>query len=391
MKILWICGLPRQVQAEALNGVNFGAHAAWSWILGHLPPSSKVELHIACPTTKGPWAGRSFEYQGATFHLVRCLPGRLQSGFLLDPLMFRPLVKKIKPDVVHGWGTEDSYSIIAQQLAPKRCVVQVQGLINGYRDFLPDSWGIKYVALRERCSLKKAKTVFVESGFSAELSRPYCGSKTRIVQVDHPLRSDFLTAVPGDGTSKSILFVGSICDRKGYADAIKAFSALGETDWTLRLVGGGSQADTDELKRLISKAPKPESIVHIPHATPEKITELMQVSSIFLLPSKMDTGPTALKEALAMGLWPVCYDNSGPKEYVSRFQYGSLAKTGDVDALSAVLNQAVQERPWVEGNLRATVIQQVRHELCAATIWEQLIRHYRRIIEESSTTATLEG
>jgi glycosyltransferase involved in cell wall biosynthesis len=55
--------------------------------------------------------------------------------------------------------------------------------------------------------------------------------------------------------------------------------------------------------------------------------QAMQESAMFLLPSHMDTGPTALKEALAMGLWPVCYDNSGPAELIRRFQFGSLMQT----------------------------------------------------------------
>lgn len=381
MKILWICGLPKQVQAEALSGEHYGAHAAWSWILGHLPPTGEVELHIACPITKGPWRSQTFEYKGAIFHLVRCLPGRLQSGYLFDSIFFHPLVKMLNPDVVHGWGTEDSYSIIAQQLAPKRCVVQVQGLINGYRNYLPNSFGVKYVAWRERLTLRRAKKVFVESGFSAELSRPYVGKRTELIQVDHPLRSDFLTSKPGSGAEKAILFVGSICDRKGYGDAVRAFGGLGAGNggWTLRMVGSGSAQDEAKLRALLDELPAGVRVEHIPHATPDQITELMRSSSVFLLPSKMDTGPTALKEALAMGLWPVCYHNSGPKEYITRFEYGSLAQTGNVDDLSAVLERAVRERPWLEGDLRSDVIEKVRRGLCAETIWKQLIGHYEGV------------
>lgn len=380
MKILWICGLPSQIQKEALSGVNYGAHAAWSWILGHLPPSDGVELHIACPVTKGSWGNQSFQYEGATFHLIRCLPGRLQSGFLLDPLMFLPLYRRLKPDVVHGWGTEDSYSIIAQQLAPNRCVVQVQGLINGYRSYLPNNLGLKYVAFRERLSLRKSKTVFVESGFSAELSRPYCGPQTRIVQVDHPLRSTFLEASPATGNAHGILFVGSLCDRKGYHDAVEAFSRITDSDWTLTMVGSGNESDTNQLMQRISNIP---NVTHIPHAASDEIVDLMQQSSIFLLPSKMDTGPTALKEALAMGLWPVCYDNSGPQEYIHRFNYGSLARTGDVADLADHLATALDLKPWVQQDQLAAVVARIRNELCAATIWKQLLVHYREVVAQT--------
>lgn len=378
MKILWICGLPKQVQQEVLEGKDFGAHAAWSWILGHLPPPLEVELHIACPCVKIRKA-MEFDYAGSRFHLVPCLLGRLQTGFVLDPLFFRPLVNRLKPDVVHGWGTEDSYSIVAQALARDRCVVQVQGLINGYRDFLPNNFGMKYIAFRERCSLKQARTVFVESGYSAEITTPYCGEGTEIVQVDHPLREEFLTVTPATGAEKGILFVGSLCERKGYLDAVRAFETAASADWTLRMVGAGGALESQNLDTLISSLPSHVHVEKVPQATPSEIVDLMQQSSIFLLPSSMDTGPTALKEALAMGLWPVCYDNSGPMEYIGRFGYGSVAKTGDLADLAEALSIAINSKPWQQSGRLDSAVAQVRQELCAETIWQQLLNHYQDI------------
>ena len=41
-------------------------------------------------------------------------------------------------------------------------------------------------------NIKKAKHVFVEGEYSKEITLPFCGQKTKIHIVDHPLRSDFL-------------------------------------------------------------------------------------------------------------------------------------------------------------------------------------------------------
>ncbi len=381
MKVLWICGLPRQVQEGELGGRDYGAHAEWSWILGHLPPPNNVELHITCPSIKVR-KPKKIKYSGCTFHLVPCLPGRLQVGFLLDPFFFRGIVKKLNPDVVHGWGTEDSYSVMVQTLAPEKCVVQVQGLINAYRNYLPNTLGIKYVALQERKTLSRARTVFVESGYSKEITEPYCGEKTSIIQVDHPLRSSFLKTPSASGRGQEILFLGSICERKGYQDAVTAFQQLPNMEWKMTLVGNGSPQDVAELNEQIAQVSVAGRITHIPQASSDTIVELMQRASIFLLPSKMDTGPTALKEALAMGLWPICYANSGPKEYITRFGYGSLASTGDVVELAEQLKTAVDKKPWLHNERLEMLVSRVRHELCADTIWQQLIRHYHDIAKE---------
>jgi glycosyltransferase involved in cell wall biosynthesis len=383
MKILWICGLPFDVQNTLLGGKPHGARAPWSWILGHLPPPDGVELHIACPVTAGPWLGRTLDYMGATIHLVRLPPGRLQSGFLFDPLFFLRVYRKVRPDVVHGWGTEDSFSTTAKFLSPRRHVVQVQGLINAYLPHFPASKSLRYVAFRERGNLKTAKNVFVESGFSREISEPHCGRKTRIFVVDHPLRPDFLTAGISKSLPKEVLFLGSITERKGFLDALRAFANGAPADWKLTMVGPGAKSDFDILASEIENLGLSGRCRHVVKLDTPEIIEHMRKASVFLLPTRMDTGPTALKEALAMGLWPVCYDNSGPREYIRRFEYGSVAKDGNPEDLTRVLAADFDTRPWENKNRRRRVVDRVRHELGKECIWNQLLQHYGTIIDEN--------
>ena len=72
MKVLWICGLPNEVRLngfkECLSPV---PTAAWSWILGHLPPPNEVELHILCPVRGLIELEVHFDYQGAHWHCFR--------------------------------------------------------------------------------------------------------------------------------------------------------------------------------------------------------------------------------------------------------------------------------------------------------------------------------
>src|SRR6266478_4051725 len=136
MRVLWICGLPKAVEEEALNRQDHGSKAAWSWIVAHLPPPKQVELHLACL-----WPGgdkqKAVEYKGTTFHLLPCPKrGRALLLFQRDPIYFRSLFAKLRPDLVHGWGTEDSYGLVARRLAPFHHVIGIQGLINAYHRHL---------------------------------------------------------------------------------------------------------------------------------------------------------------------------------------------------------------------------------------------------------------
>ncbi len=379
MRVIWICGLPHKLQEDCCSGKNYGASAAWSWIMGHFPIPASVELHLVIPITKGPWRNTQVEYRGAQVHLVRCLPGRAQTFFLFDYFSLKPVIRKINPDVVHGWGTEVSFSRIAQRLAKAKAVVQVQGLINEYIPYLPNNLLTRYVAWQERRTLQQAKTVFVESEYSAQITRPFIGENTRLIHVDHPLRSTFLSESPSVGTEQKILFLGSICKRKGIFDALDAFEKLAGDAWSLCVIGAGEQ--NVEFEQRLAMSPKRELITWIKQADESRIIQEMSGSSIFLLPSRMDTGPTALKEALAMGLWPVCYDNSGPKEYVTRFDYGVLAATGDVKDLALVLQQAVNNKAWMQEDRLTICVQRVRKELSANTIWNHLVGYYQEILD----------
>lgn len=382
MTILWICGLPGQVQREVAQCHEYRTSAEWSWILGHLPPPKGVNLHIACPVTSGPWKDRQFHYQGASFHLVRCLKGRLQTGFLFDPFFFRRLFNQIRPDIVHGWGTEDSHSIIALNLSPRKHVVQVQGLINAYGNHLGTSAGLRYVAARERMTLRRARNVFVESNYSREISQPYCGRQTRVWQVDHPLRREFFTSLPSPRKAKQVLSLGSLTDRKGYLDAIAAFASA-PPEWRLVMIGDGKADAVAKLTDKVAHLGLRNRFHHIAAADTPSIIQQMQSSSIYLLPSYIDTGPTSLKEALAMNLWPVCYNNTGPAELLTRFHVGSLSPTGDLSALASALRHATSDVPGMASNSLSRV-QEPRHAFSRNTIWLQLLQAYATIVDSPS-------
>ena len=88
----------------------------------------------------------------------------------------------------------------------------------------------------------------------------------------------------------------------------------------------------------------------------------------------------ALKEALTMGVWPICYDNSGPGIYIRKYKFGSLAKDRDYDDLCNVLHQCLAEKPWLEEPRRSDSIAMARAGFEPDAIWRQLKDLYLRIV-----------
>jgi glycosyltransferase involved in cell wall biosynthesis len=346
-----------------------------SWILGHLPPPPTVELHIAC-LCPGTNDYRSALDSGATFHLVPApARGRALRLFSHDAGWFRPLYAKIKPDIVHGWGTEDSCGLVARRLAPDRHVIGIQGLIAAYLKRVRMNPRYQLIRFTERLTLRSAKTIVGESAYSIREARKLCPGAAAEV-IDHPVRSEFLAAMPSDGTSSTALFVGEPTRRKGIFHALDAFASAAPPGWRLELAGKASPAEEAAMLDTAATLGLKDRFHWHQAVDPGRLVELMQRASVFLLPTTIDTGPTALKEALTLGLWPVCYDNSGPGEYLREFQFGTLAKDGDLRDLRSVLHRDLRARAWLSPALRQRIRGMAINRFAPTTIWHQLIELY---------------
>lgn len=380
MKVLWICGLPEAIQNQILGNQERYAQAAWSWIVAHLPPPAEIELHLGCL-----WPGgkerRTSQYEGTHIHLLPCpTQGRALLLFQRDTAYFRPLYNELKPDIVHGWGTEDSYGLVARRLAPSAHVIGIQGLIHTYRKHLPTSLRTFVVSTTERITLSKARNVIAESQYSLSSAAPlFPPSATRRV-IEHPLRHEFLSAEPASGTHQTVLFVGRIQERKGITEVIQAFSKVAPPEWKLHIVGRGTPESETQMQSLVTTSGIGPRFRHSRTLDPPDLVRAMQESSILLLPTRVDTGPTVLKEALAMGLWPVCYDNSGPGEYVRKYEFGTLARDQDFNSLCVALRECLANMPWREEKKRAALARQTRLDFSPQQAWSRLADLYRVVL-----------
>ena len=129
MKVLWICGLPDDVRLNAIpSELTAVKGAAWSWILGHLPPPKDIELHILCPV-RGLLEKRvDFEYLDAHWHCFRQKRFELSFFWLRFYFSIRAFVKQLSPNIIHGWGGETGCGWVATLLS-KKAIVSVQGLL----------------------------------------------------------------------------------------------------------------------------------------------------------------------------------------------------------------------------------------------------------------------
>jgi glycosyltransferase involved in cell wall biosynthesis len=230
-KIVWFCGLPEKVRQEAFADLGLPESAAWSWIVGHLPPPEDIDLHIVCGDRRlGGDVTR--EWKGATFHLVKVLRGGpffMYEGWA--PAFVRK-ARELHPDIIHGWGTEGAFGLATIRAAPKKHLVGIQGILAVTWPVMHKNLQNLLCVLNERRVLRRARHCVAESNYSKRTVARLTSASVDV--VPQPLREEFLRAKLGDRSEKIIVYLGVLAHRKGVYDAISAFLAV-ESDWKLVL------------------------------------------------------------------------------------------------------------------------------------------------------------
>ena len=377
MKVLWFCGLPDDVRKYGARRVlSETPAAAWSWVLGHLPPPPSVELHILCPVQgKCDSSEDHFEYKGAIWH---CFPQyRRELLFLWRRFYFsiRKFVVQLNPDVVHGWGGETGCGLLAT-LVSSHSVVSVQGI-------LPMLWQIerkKTFRLADRFLAICEKSAFKNAGICLTESVTACKALETIfmrkgIVVPHPLRAAFLKSSFSQTSQKRRMSFFACCRfdlKKGALDILSAFKMVRKP---IRLVICGAGWSESVINEYVDNTEIRSRIVVLPYCDEYQLTGEMAKCSFFVLPSYCDTGPTALKEAISQGLYPICYDNTGPHELVTKYT-GRLVPTGDVTALASAMESVVEDVDSVQDAVGDAAIR-IRHDLSPEIVWGKLLEIYK--------------
>jgi glycosyltransferase involved in cell wall biosynthesis len=385
MRILWLSQLPNSIARESTQEtLDIRLRHDVSWVAAHLPPPDSVDLHIAC-LWPGATQQRTFSKGGATWHLIPTPSrGRALTLFQFDTLLYRPVYERVQPDVVHGWGTEDSCGLAARRLAPDKHLIGIQGLIYAYRRAVRMKPLYRYLLTEftERITLRTARWIVAESYYSLETAR-LLAPNAELMVAEHPVRSAFLEGPITSPSSRRVVFVGELAERKGISQALNAFAAAttASSEWVLDIIGTGSPQMQQQIEHTLTETGISGRVRLHGHLTATEVARVMRSGSIYLLPTKIDTGPTSLKEALCQGLWPICYDNSGPGEYIRRFDYGTLAADRDVVDLSQKLRDAMRAAPWQDLRRRDQLVTAAREFFSRARAWSALANVYDRIAQ----------
>jgi GalNAc-alpha-(1->4)-GalNAc-alpha-(1->3)-diNAcBac-PP-undecaprenol alpha-1,4-N-acetyl-D-galactosaminyltransferase len=137
-----------------------------------------------------------------------------------------------------------------------------------------------------------------------------------------------------------ILSVGRLSFEKGHDLLLNAFKLSNNKNWELHFVGDGIEKDNlIELSRKLNIA---DQVVWLGKQI--SVSDLLNKSAIFILPSRTEGFPNALCEAMICGCAVISFDcQNGPSELIENMNNGLLVPNGNISEMSIAINMLIED------------------------------------------------
>lgn len=310
-----------------------GYHCVWLIVLHHLLRSiPDYDFHWIVPD-KGIRTASVVEFSNQTFHLLpkaRSTVG-LYTAYAYDRWQIRKVLKKLQPDLLHAWGTEDCYGLAASSFSGKK-ILSIQGLLVAYAQRARLARFERHQgALYEAYTLKRFSHITTESPWAADRVREL----NPLAQVrcwEYAIPASFYEMERQPSTEPCCIMAGSNTPVKNVSCAIRAFSRP-EVSHVKLYIAGVKPGDYAGL---------PDNIIPLGFIPHEEMAQKLSTSWCLVHPSLADSCPNIVKEARVMGIPAIVTHDCGAKQYVIDGKSGFVIKPNDDEALAKAVLSVTQ-------------------------------------------------
>jgi len=219
-------------------------------------------------------------------------------------LPVRKKIREIRPDIVHGQGTEKDCAISAV-LSGFPNVITLHGIMQEQAKLLKARPGSFYWLANklETFALRRTQGVFSNSNYTETLTRPRAKKTWRVANpVREPFFKELPTVIP---PPKPILLnIGNVCARKRQNELLEAFSGWDskETPYDLHFIGDASR-ENPYGKRFLDLVEKNQSFARYVGFKPTgALLEYLDHASALVHVPAEETFGLVVAEALARNL-----------------------------------------------------------------------------------------
>jgi len=334
MKVAIMAQFPLSVLDSEMTGRGGGQLATW------LPQLAKAWEHqtecdihwcVLDRTAKRPGSVRRWNQ---TFHSIPS--GSVSVGMLLgrwpQRLGYRRVLRDIRPDVVHCWGTETLHGAALFEFDGPS-ILSMQGVITTYAKTGDlKGWRWRLFEHWEPSSIRRATVVTSESQWGLDrVAELVPGKETRKIEYG-VFQSYYDIAWRPAADAPRVLFVGGLNRLKGVDILMRMLERHPGRRWKTVIVGEG---DLGESLRALN-----DPMVEVAGTlTTSQVQEQMAAAWVLVHPARADTSPNVVKEARVIGLPVVASPHGGHAEYVCDGVDGWIVDSEDPDVWFAKLDE----------------------------------------------------
>ena len=331
---------PKWVAGTEIATYNIAKHLAKR---GH-------EVHVITSLDEG-LPKESIE-QSFYVHRIK-IPQMRFLGIVVFWLKALPLLKRLKPDMVHGQSTTMGIvGFLAKKLLKKPYTVYARGS----EVYLP--WLFKTPI--SKLVLRRADVVIaLTEDMKTEMQKIYSRDVAVIPNgidlesyEDLPTKEASRQRLALNNNDKIILFVGTLRPVKGLKYLIQAMNMVRQKDTKARLMLIGYGEERQSLEGLVKELDLGDRVTFVGKVPNEKVPEYMAASDIFVLPSLSEGFPVVILEAMASGLPIVATKVGGLPEIVKDGENGFLVKPRGPEELADKVLALLENEELRRGMIR---------------------------------------
>jgi glycosyltransferase involved in cell wall biosynthesis len=307
--------------------------------------------------------------------------GWLRTGYLGCIRAVRKKLKAIRPDIVHGQGTERDCAISAvfsgfPNVLTLHGNMRLVAAVNGARPF-----SFLWLAARlEKFTLPHTDGVVCITRYTrtavAKLAR-------RTWVLPNAVDAGFFDVRPAPAPDQPpvVLCVGAVCRRKNQNAFIRALDPLAaQKKFSAVFVGeldGGAYGE--EFSRLVKERPWCR---HVPFSGRDRVKEFFQAATLVALPTLEDNCPMVVLEAMAAGVPVLASNVGGVPDLIGPEKTGLFCDPRQPESFSAGVARLLDDRDFGR-QLAARARLQARERFHPQVVARRHLEIYREVLSKT--------
>lgn len=308
---------------------------------------SKLDIHFISSSKQKVNGIKTYYLAGRTGFL-----GWTPLYFIHSVLMIRRIIRRIKPDIVHG-----------QNIVPNGAWAYA----SGFRPFILTAWGSDILLLDRRPkierrlvirALKKATAIIYDSNALGRSIKKFSKREKGLYEIQFGVDTNkFRPKCPDlrykkrlglDASDKVIFCPRGLTKLYNTDKLILAYALLVKENPHLKLVLIKFNADPvylSNLLNLINELKISKNVILLESVSPEEMAKLYQIADLMVSIPTSDSSPVSVLEAMATGSKIVLSNLPYVKEWFSPHKDNFfVADNSDTKALAGLMTKALKEK-----------------------------------------------